>query len=204
MPRGLLRAIATVLLALGVLLSAQAAPARDERTAARYRVLSITSSATLSFSGGSANSRVSGRAQLTSRSGGGATGSISARGGRITAALSAKRTEQATLAERAGPASPYVEQRCRDSKSFRARGGLVFRARPGGKLEARWALPHAAMQGCPGPSTRGPVTKMIRILPASRLNARQLSITISGSARFKSGRYTGTHRWRAVVRLARL
>jgi len=193
-----------VLLALAVLVTAQAAPARDERAAARYRVLSITSSATLSFSSRSTGSRVSGQAQVTTRGGAGATGSISARGGSITAALSAKRTEQATLAERAGPASPYVEQRCRDSKAFRSRGGLVFRARPRGKLEARWALPHAAMQGCPGPSTRGPVTRMIRIFPASRLGAAQLSITLSGSARFKSGRYTGTHRWRAVVRLVRL
>ena len=193
-----------MLLALGVLVSAQAAPARDERAAARYRVLSITSSASLTFSGGGDDSRVNGQAQVTARGGAGATGSISARGGRITAGLSAKRTEQAVLAERAGPASPYVEQRCRDSKSFRTRGGLVFRARPGGKLEARWALPHAAMKGCPGPSTRGPVTKMTHIFPASRLTAKQLSLTISGSARFKSGRYTGTHRWRAVVRLVRL
>lgn len=119
--------------------------------------------------------------------------------------VSVRSSERAEVKERAGPASPYVEQNCADAKRTSASGGLVFTRIPGGRVRVQWAFPDARMRGCPGPTraARRLRPKMVRVVPGNRFQASRVTLKLSGVARFAEGRYAGVYRWRAVVTLAR-
>jgi hypothetical protein len=167
--------------------------------------------ARLTYSGVSADTtqRTSGAAQLTARRATGpqarSRGSLTAAGGRITVLLRLKQTERATLGERAGPTDPYVERKCADTRSRTATGGVVLKRLAGGRVQVRWAFPHAVAMICPGPVDVGTrlEKRMTRIYSASRLAVKRPTITLSGTMPFEQSVFSGTYRWRATLVLTR-
>lgn len=131
--------------------------------------------------------------------------SLTSGGGRVIVRLATKRSERATLSQRSAPTQPYVEQTCRDSAKGTSSGGLLLTRLSGGRIQVRWAFPHAIALTCPGPSGVGKrlTSKMVRIYPASRFTAGRITLSLFGSARFRQGAYTGSYRWRASVTLSR-
>ena len=176
-----------------------------------YKVRSATVSARLTYSGVStdATQRTSGTAQLTARRATGlharSKGSLTAAGGRISVLLRLKQTERATLGERAGPSDPYVERQCADTRARNATGGVLLKRLAGGRVEVRWAFPHAVAMICPGPVNVGKrlEKRMARIYPASRFAVKHPTITLSGTTPFEQSVFSGTYRWRATLVLTR-
>ena len=199
------------LLSLTLLLAAAAtvAPAAAAPTL-RYKVTSATASVRLSFTTGTGRDTfvrgtVDVRITPTRRTAR-FDGSLASRGGRVTVPVRTRVVERVVMGERSDPTAPYVEQTCADRRFASARGGLTFRRVSRGRVEARWAFPHARVQLCPGPrmNPRAIERTMIRLFPASRLSARRTTLTLSGSRSFRSGQYRGTYRWRASVTLVRV
>jgi len=195
-----------------VLGAAGAGSASSERAASVYRVVGATSTAYLTYTGLSADraERTSGTADASSRKAKAkrpVTVSVSSGGaGRAILKLSVKRSERSTIGQRPGPTQPYVENRCHSASAPTSSGGFVLRKLSGGRMEVRWAFPYAAFTGCPGPLRVGQrlAAKMARILPASRLATQRVTLSLSGSTRFRQGIYSGTYRWRASVTLSRV
>jgi hypothetical protein len=177
-----------------------------------YHVVAASATAQLVYNGVSANEvqRTSGTVSVTSRKAGGKlakkNGSLTRSGGRIVVLLVVKRSERALIKERPGPAQPYVEQKCVNSRSLSASGGVVLKRLRANRVEIRWAFPHAGVSYCPGPAgiAKRLVSKMSRSYPAARLNARRFTLSLSGSTPFQQGAYSGTYRWRATLVLVRV
>ena len=202
-------AVRGLLALLAALVVASAAVAAADAAVFRYRVVSAQASATVTFAspkGG--QSYASGRADVRLRKqfrSARPEGLLSGTSGRLRFAVAGTNTERVRVGQREDETSPYVEQACTNRRRSSAMGGLLFRPAVRSRVEVRWALPHAAPQLCPGPrrAARLVASKMRRFYPASHFAAAQVRLVLTGSARFKSGAYRGTYRWRAVVTLAR-
>ncbi len=173
-----------------------------------YRVVAVTASARLTYSsGGATNSRVSGfaEAKSTLRTGRDerSHGSLGARGGKIRFPVAVAIREGATVGERPGPSSPYVEQTCRNRSRRNTRGGLTLRSLPGSKVQVTWGLPHAVMSRCPGPTSVSAKLqqKMFRVYSKRRFTAGRLVLVLAGTAKFRDGSASGSYRWRATISL---
>ena len=202
----MLRVLASLLAAAFAMAAASAADG------ARYRVVGATASSRLTFAtptGGAMFLRGSVNASFARRGSAAARGdgSVSSRGGRVLFPVRGQTVERVVTGERPDATSPYVESSCGDRRFPGGRGGLVFRSISRGRLEARWAFPHALTRLCPGPRFVPPARRMIAVVPATRLSARRFRVVLSGTARFRSfgaQRFSGTYRWRAVVTLQRV
>ena len=206
LPFDVLRSLAFLLVAAFALAAVAAAEA------ARYRVVSASATARLSFATptggetffrGSVASSFARRGKASARG----DGSVSSRGGRVLFPVRGRTIEQVVMGKRSDATSPYVETTCGDRRFPGGRGGLVFRPLSRSRLEVRWAFPHALVRLCPGPRFRPPTRRMITAVPAARLTAKRFRVVLTGTAGFRSfgdQQYTGTYRWRAVVTLARV
>ncbi|MBA3366514.1 MAG: hypothetical protein H0U03_12165 [Actinobacteria bacterium] len=187
-----------------------AASADVSASATSYHAVAATASARLTYGGGNGtNSRASGfaevRTSLRAVARRRSHGSLSVRGGNVRFPVTLTANERATIGERSGPSSPYVEQVCRDRSKRSSTGGLTLKRLSGARVQVIWAFPHARMTACPGPRRAGGKLqgRMSRVLPASRFQAGRVVVTLAGTARFVEGRYRGTYRWRATVTLVR-
>ncbi len=199
------------LLGLALLLPAATSAASPQKTGV-YRVVAVSASARLTYTGRSADfsERTSGTADLSARKARTkqpALVTIPASGsGRLAVKLSVKLSERATISQRSAPTQPYVEQRCSNSTSRAVPGGIVLRRLSRGQVEARWAFRHAAFAVCPGPVGIGKrlVGAMKRAIPASSLTGARVTFSLSGTTPFHQGFYTGSYRWRATLTLSRV
>jgi hypothetical protein len=203
--------LAIVVLAAGAMSAGMSATAAAP-PAVSYRVAGVSASARLVYGGGtSANlERDDGTVVVTARKASGkqprSNGSLTAHGGRIRVALTVRTTERASIKERSSKATPYVEHSCANSSLRKVAGGVVLTRVAGNRVRVTWAFPQANAVTCPGPSGVGAalLARMTRTYAAGTLASAHPRLSLSGTAPFKRGKYTGTYTWRASLGLVRL
>jgi hypothetical protein len=204
------RLVPAIVLALAT--ATAAAPAATAPATYHYSVVRASATVRLTYSG----EPVQGRERTSGYANVAATfaatgkparnGTLSRAGGRIAVTLSIATVERATISQRTSESSPYVEQDCAQSTKRKGSGGLVLTRLTGGRIQARWAFPQANAVACPGPSGVGKVLakRMVRVFTIARFTQSRPTLTLSGSAAYTRGVYTGTYRWSATVALKRL
>jgi hypothetical protein len=179
--------------------------------ATRYRVAALSASARLTFDSGDLVSFARGSSELRLQGTGTSFASLSSSGGRVATSLRGTRIERVRLGSREDPSQPYLEDSCGTRKAVSARGGVTLRRAGRGRLQLRWALPHAAVSFCPGPATgvlRALERRMTSTLSSSRIGARRLVLRLDGRASVKGFKVLGkagtaTYAWHAAVTLVR-
>lgn len=179
--------------------------------ATQYRVSAVTASARLTFDSGDETSFVRGSSDLQIRGRPGARVMLGPSGGRVATKLRLRRAEQVRLGSRSDVTQPYLEDACTKRRKLTGRGGFVLRKVAPGRLQIRWAFPHAVTSFCPGPAARvtsSRASRMVATLPVARIGAKRLVLRVSGRAPLgpftiagKAG--TGTYTWRASITLVR-
>lgn len=195
------RVIGACVAVMFVAVSQAGAAYGPDRATVSYRVVNATVNATLSFSGGRANSQERGVASLRGAAPIGGAGSLGARGGSVRFRVTSVTTERVRIRERANASSPYVEQTCGNLAARRNTATLTFR-RVGTRVQIRWSFPRAQLRRCPGPRVAPPVTRMVSVVPAARFRASRFTLRLTGSARFSGATHRGTYSWRVAVTLA--
>ena len=194
----------------GVAFIVALALAGSAQAATRYQIRSVTASARLTFTSGNANNFVKGTVDMRARGRRG-TVTLSPSGGKVLTALRWGTVEKVLLGSRADETQPYSENRCDRRKRGSGKGGVVLRKAGKGRLQVRWALPYAAASFCPGPRSGVPKALASRMAKTIRANvgAKRLTLRLVGSAPLKPFSVsgfggTGTYRWSATIKLARV
>jgi hypothetical protein len=196
---------------VGVALVVALVLAGSAQAATRYRVVSLSGSAKLVFDSGDVNTFVRGSATTELRAARGGFVSLSPSGGHVATAIRGQTTEQVRLGSRSDVTQPYAEEQCRHRRSVTGRGGLDLRRSARGRLQVRWALPHAATSFCPGPRSGVPrslASRMVTTISAGRIGSARLVLRLSGRAAVRGFRVNGqpgkgTYTWRATITLVR-
>jgi hypothetical protein len=196
---------------VGIALLVALVLAGSAQAATRYRVASLTASAKVVFDSGDVNTFVRGSSTMQLRATRGGIVSLSFSGGHVATAIRGQTTEQVRLGSRSDVTQPYAEEQCRHRRAVTGRGGLDLRRSARGRLQVRWALPHAAMSFCPGPRSAVPralASRMVTTIAARRIGSARLVLRLSGRAALRRLRVngepgTGTYTWRATITLVR-
>jgi hypothetical protein len=197
-------------LGVAVIIALIAAGSADAAT--RYRITAVTASAQLTFAAGKANTDfVKGSVLMQLRGRRFVIVKLSPSGGRVVTNVRFGELEQVNLGSRADESQPYTENRCERRRRSSGKGGLVLRKTGPGRLQVRWAFPQAATSFCPGPRVAVPKALASRMVTttSARVGAKILVFKLAGTAPLQpftvSGfAGTGTYRWSATVKLARL
>lgn len=181
--------------------SSSAKKARHESTAPRYKVVSATATATLTFNAATADSLSSGQFRLVAHRKRVGTGQVP---GRIVFPLRGKLVEHVKTKTRNAPTDPYEESACSKTRKLGGRGGIVLR-RAGSRIEVRWAFPQAKPRFCRGPAASKSIRReMKRLYPAKLFKRKAATVVIRGSESVSDPRTRLTYKWRATLKLRRL
>lgn len=175
--------------------------AASRQSTIHFKVVSAKATATLTFRTETTDQVSNGTIGLTVQPKATGQGSLP---GSVAFPLKGTLSERVKTKRRASPTSEYQERTCSNSRRVAGRGGVTLR-RVGPLVEVRWAFPQAKPSFCRGPSAGKNVTAAMKHLyPATRFDARTVTVLLTGSSKTQSGRTTLTYRWRATVKLSRI